>query len=131
MSGLTYTEIFGANATLDTTDIENPKVIIPLEAISNDEDLGLGGDTGIWGVASIGSNNIDFWANRIFYGFLLRYLQKQPTTNTDPTLPIHMTNLGKKNVTRGGEAQVAFTITVNAYMADPLSNVMYINDLIS
>ena len=130
MPGLTYTEIFRANATLDTTDIENPKVIIPLDAISNDEVLGLGSDVGISGISDIDTINIDSWASRIFYGFLLRYLQKQPTTNTDPELPIHITNLGKKNVTRGGEAQVAFTITVNAYIADPLSNVMNINDLI-
>jgi len=53
MPGLTYTEIFRANATLDTTDIENPKVIIPLDAISNDEILKLEADVGISEISDI------------------------------------------------------------------------------
>jgi hypothetical protein len=131
MPALTYTEIFGSDATLDTTEIENPKLVIPLLAISDHDVLGLGSNVGLLGISAIDITNIDFWANRIFYGFLLRYLQKQPATNTEPELPIYIINLGKKNVTRGGQAQVVYSLTVNAYINDPLTNVMSLNDLIA
>ena len=124
MAGLTYAQVFGANATLDTTTPSNPVLQIPLEAIKDDATLGLTDGLGIADISQITDANKDDWAAKILYALVLRHYQKQPADNIDDTNPVYVTNQGKRPITRNSVAQFAYQLVINAYKNDTLGTLV-------
>ena len=129
MPGLTFAQLFGTNATLDLTTPSNPKLVIPLEAIKDDNTLGLTGGLGIANISQITDTTKDAWAAKILYALVLRHYQKHPSDNTDDTNPVYITNGGKRSITRNNVGQFAYQLTLNAYKNDTLGSLIDTDDL--
>ena len=118
MPDLTLIQRFGTNATFN----ETTKVLsIDLNDLTDTGDIinGLGLD-----ISAITATTIDTYTAKILYTLLLLNFQKQPTENNDDTLPLYISNTGRRSITRNGVAQFGYGLTATAYQTDQVGNVV-------
>ncbi len=118
MPDLTLTQRFGTSATYNDT---NKTITIDLNDLTDAGDIinGLGLD-----ISGITSGNIDSYSAKILYAIALLNLQKQPVDNNDETLPVYVTNAGRRSITRNGVSQFGYGLTINAYQTDQIGNLV-------
>ena len=118
MPDLTLMQRFGTNATFN----ETTKVLsIDLNDLTDTGDIidGLGLD-----ITGITATTIDSYTAKILYSLLLLNFQKQPVENNDDTLPLYISNTGRRSITRNGVAQFGYGLTATAYQTDQVGNVV-------
>lgn len=118
MADLTLAQRFGTNVSFD----ETTKVLsIDLNDLTDVGDIidGLGLD-----ISGMTAANGDNYAGKILHALLILSLQQQPETNNDETLPAYVTNAGRRSITRNGVAQFGYGLTLTAYQADQIGNII-------
>ncbi len=118
MADLTLTQRFGTNANYNDT---NKTLTIDLNDLTDAGDIvdGLGLD-----ISGITPANIDSYSAKILYMIALLNLQQQPADNNDETLPVYVTNAGRRSITRNGVAQFGYGLTLTAYQTDQIGNLV-------
>ena len=118
MADLTLTQRFGTNANYNDT---NKTLTIDLNDLTDSGDIadGLGLD-----ISGITPANIDSYSAKILYAIALLNLQQQPVDNNDETLPVYVTNAGRRSITRNGVAQFGYGLTITAYQTDQIGNLV-------
>ena len=118
MADLTLTQRFGTNANYNDT---NKTLTIDLNDLTDAGDItdSLGLD-----ISGITPGNIDSYSAKILYAIALLNLQQQPVDNNDETLPVYVTNAGRRSITRNGVAQFGYGLTLTAYQTDQIGNLV-------
>ena len=118
MADLTLQQRFGSNVNVQL-DPGGGTLIINLRDLndqSNGGDFtnGLGLNT-----SQINPDNADEYASKILWALIQLSKQNQPDNNTDEKVGIYVTNQGKRNVIRNGQAQLGFQELLTGYTVDP------------
>lgn len=118
MPEITIAQRFGTNVTFN----ETTKILtIDLNDLTDTGDItdGLGLD-----VSGMSAANIDSYSGKILYTLLLLNLQQQPAENNDETLPLFVSNSGRRSITRNGVAQFGYGLTTTAYQTDQVGTLI-------
>lgn len=115
---LSLSDIFGSSAQFNpnTRNLE-----IAIDDLQNSNpDFGVGDFTNGLGMNThnVSVDNIELYAERIFWALIQLTKQNQPQNNTDPEINIYITSQGKRNITRGGVAQIGFAELITGYKND-------------
>ncbi len=118
MADLTLAQRFGTNANYNDT---NKTLTIDLNDLTDAGDIidGLGLD-----ISGITPGNINSYSAKILYMIALLNFQQQPVDNNDETLPVYVTNVGRRSITRNGVAQFGYGLTLTAYQTDQIGNLI-------
>ena len=127
MADLTLAQRFGTNANYNDT---NKTLTIDLNDLTDAGDItdSLGLD-----ISGITPANIDSYSAKILYMIAQRLagseiailnFQQQPVDNNDETLPVYVTNVGRRSITRNGVAQFGYGLTLTAYQTDQIGNLI-------
>ena len=97
MADLTFAQRFSSLASLDETEANNPKLVIPLTAL---QDTGNGSGEiqnglGLNDATVITDANKDSYAAKILQGLIMLSFQNQSENNNDETVSIYVINRGK------------------------------------
>jgi len=118
MADLTLAQRFGNNAFIES--VNNLKFLTiqldDLQDSANGGDFtnGLGLD-----ISGLTDTNGNEYASRILWALIQLSKQNQPDNNTDESVGIYVTNQGKRNVVRNGNAQLGFQELLTGYTVDP------------
>ncbi len=118
MADLTLIQRFGSNVSFN----ETTKILsIDLNDLTDSGDIidGLGLD-----VSGMSAANIDNYSGKILYSLLLLNFQQQAAENNDDSVPIYVTNAGRRSITRNGVAQFGYGLTLTAYQLDQVGNLI-------
>ncbi|WP_107666487.1 hypothetical protein [Cyanothece sp. BG0011] len=122
---LDLTDIYGSSAEFSAADPTDPLIIIHLKDFQNSDNNGdITDGTGFDDVSTITSENINSKAAQSFAGQLKLIRQNQPSSNTDETNGIYITNdpnASKNFVLRNGVRQISYPFNVAVYAPDPTS----------
>ena len=131
MTDLTFAQRFSSLASLDETEANNPKLVIPLTAL---QDTGNGNGEiqnglGLNDATVITDANKDSYAAKILQGLIMLSFQNQSENNNDETVSIYVVNRGKRAVTRNSVAQFGYELGVISYTADTLGTTIDLDDV--
>lgn len=117
-------KIFGSNVTLNTTDPDDPILLVHLKDFENSTTGGnITDGSGLNDASLINSNNLNSNASRILVSMIKLHLQEQPESNDDETNGTYLEfdpNFNKNFTTRNGIGQIVHSFTVNAYTNDTI-----------
>ena len=124
MADLTLNQRFGTNVVFNET---NKTVTIDLNDLTDAGDIvnGLGLD-----ISAMTAANINTYSGRIIYALVLLSFQQQPADNNDETLPLYVSNAGRRSISRNGVAQFGYGLTVTAYQTDQIGNLIDPDNLV-
>ena len=124
MADLTLIQRFGSNSVYNDT---NKTLTIDLNDLTDTGDIidGLGLD-----ISSLTAANIDQYTGKILYVLILLNYQQQPTDNNDETLPVFITNGGKRSATRNQVSQFLYQLNVGVYINDNFGSIIDPDDLV-
>ena len=124
MADLTLNQRFGTNVVFNET---SKTVTIDLNDLTDAGDIvnGLGLD-----ISAMTAANIDTYSGRIIYALVLLSFQQQPADNNDETLPLYVSNAGRRSISRNGVAQFGYGLTVTAYQTDQIGNLIDPDNLV-
>ena len=131
MADLTFAQRFSSLASLDETEANNPKLVIPLVALQ-DTVNGNGeiqNGLGLNDATVISDANKDTYAAKILQGLIMLSFQNQSENNNDETVSIYVVNRGKRAVTRNSVAQFGYELGVISYTADTLGTTIDLDDV--
>ncbi len=124
MADLTLNQRFGTNVVFNQT---NKTVTIDLNDLTDAGDIvnGLGLD-----ISAMTAANINTYSGKIIYALVLLSFQQQPVDNNDETLPLYVSNAGRRSISRNGVAQFGYGLTVTAYQTDQIGNLIDPDNLV-
>ncbi len=131
MADLTFAQRFSSLASIDETEANNPKLVIPLTAL---QDTGNGSGEiqnglGLNDATVITDANKDSYAAKILQGLIMLSFQNQAENNNDETVSIYVINRGKRAVTRNSVAQFGYELGVISYTSDTLGTTIDLDDV--